>query len=75
MKKLLTSFLIIFLILFTVIIKNSTKRIDDEIFVKKTARLAAIRLANDEILSLKSALTCILSFVAELEKVKTKDIA
>ena len=35
MKKISISFLIIFLILFTVIIKNSTKRIDDEIFVKK----------------------------------------
>ena len=35
MKKFLVVFLIIFLILFTAIIKNSTKRIDDEIFVIK----------------------------------------
>ena len=32
MKKFLIIFLIFFLILFTAIIKNSTKRIDDEIF-------------------------------------------
>ena len=32
MKKFLVVFLILFLILFTAIIKNSTKRIDDEIF-------------------------------------------
>ena len=35
MKKFLVSSLILFLILFTAIVKNSTKRIDDEIFVKK----------------------------------------
>ena len=35
MKKALTTFLILFLILFTAITKNSTKRIDDEIFVIK----------------------------------------
>ena len=33
MKKILVIFLISFLILFTAIIKNSTKRINDEIFV------------------------------------------
>ena len=32
MKKFLVIFLILFLVLFTAIIKNSTKRIDDEIF-------------------------------------------
>ena len=32
MKKLLTIFLIFFLVLFTALIKNSTKRIDDDIF-------------------------------------------
>ena len=35
MKKYLVIFLILFLILSTAIIKNSTKRIDDEIFVIK----------------------------------------
>jgi hypothetical protein len=35
MKKTLVIFLIFFLILFTAIIKNSTKRIDDDIFVKQ----------------------------------------
>ena len=35
MKKFLVVFLILFLILFTALIKNSTKRIDDEIFVKQ----------------------------------------
>tara|TARA_B100000212_G_scaffold320429_1_gene278252 strand:+ start:117 stop:422 length:306 start_codon:yes stop_codon:yes gene_type:complete len=32
MKKSFVTFLILFLVLFTAIIKNSTKRIDDEIF-------------------------------------------
>ena len=35
MKKFLVIFLILFLVLFTAIIKNSTKRIDDEIFSLK----------------------------------------
>ena len=35
MKKFFIIFLILFLILFTAIIKNSTKRIDDEIFITK----------------------------------------
>ena len=35
MKKFLVIFLIFFLILFTAFIKNSTKRIDDEIFTTK----------------------------------------
>tara|TARA_B100001057_G_scaffold477471_1_gene546704 strand:+ start:930 stop:1235 length:306 start_codon:yes stop_codon:yes gene_type:complete len=35
MKKISATFLILFLILFTAIIKNSTKRIDDEIFTTK----------------------------------------
>tara|TARA_Y100000389_G_C17191090_1_gene378876 strand:+ start:104 stop:412 length:309 start_codon:yes stop_codon:yes gene_type:complete len=34
MKKILTICLILFLILFTAFIKNSTKRIDDDIFTK-----------------------------------------
>ena len=33
MKKFLVIFLILFLILFTAVIKNSTKRIDDEIYI------------------------------------------
>ena len=35
MKKSFVTFLILFLVLFTAIIKNSTKRIDDEIFSLK----------------------------------------
>ena len=35
MKKFLSIFLILFLISFTAVIKNSTKRIDDEIFTTK----------------------------------------
>jgi len=37
MKKLLIISLILFLILFTAFIKNSTKRIDDEIFTKEVS--------------------------------------
>ena len=35
MKKFSVIFLILFLILFTAVVKNSTKRIDDEIFAKQ----------------------------------------
>ena len=35
MKKISVIFLILFLILFTAVVKNSTKRIDDEIFANK----------------------------------------
>ena len=35
MKKVFTTFLILFLILFTAIIKNSTKKIEEDIFSKK----------------------------------------
>ncbi len=35
MKKFIVTFLILFLILFTTFIKNSTKRIDDQIFTTK----------------------------------------
>ena len=35
MKKFLVIFLIVFLIFFTALIKNSTKRIDDQIFATK----------------------------------------
>jgi hypothetical protein len=43
MKKLLIIFLIFFLILFTAVIKNSTKRIDDEIFLTKENIRALIK--------------------------------
>jgi hypothetical protein len=43
MKKLLIIFLIFFLILFTAVIKNSTKRIDDEIFLTKEDIRALIK--------------------------------
>jgi len=35
MKKFLIVFLILFLIMFTAFIKNSTKRVDDQIFITK----------------------------------------
>ena len=53
MKKFSVIFLILFLILFTAIIKNSTKRIDDEIFsIKESNRVLKkefenIKLEND----------------------------
>ncbi len=49
MKKFFAVFLILFLILFTALIKNSTKRIDDEIFVVKEN----IRFLKKEIDDLK----------------------
>ncbi len=53
MKKIIVVISISFLILFTAFIKNSTKRIDDEIFVKKESirslkkDLENIRLEHD----------------------------
>ena len=53
MKKFIVVILISFLILFTALIKNSTKRIDDEIFVKEESvrslkkDLENIRLEHD----------------------------
>ena len=38
MKKIFVISIILFLITFTAIIKNSTKRIDDEIFTKEVIR-------------------------------------
>ena len=35
MKKFLVVFLILFLIMFTAFVKNSTKRVDDQIFITK----------------------------------------
>tara|TARA_B100000963_G_scaffold360802_1_gene393185 strand:+ start:2935 stop:3201 length:267 start_codon:yes stop_codon:yes gene_type:complete len=49
MKKISAIFLILFLILFTALIKNSTKRIDDEIFIVKEN----IRFLKKEIDDLK----------------------
>ena len=49
MKKFFAITIIIFLILFTALIKNSTKRIDDEIFISKEN----IRFLRKEIEDLK----------------------
>ena len=49
MKKFFAIFLIVFLILFTALIKNSSKRIDDEIFIVKEN----IRFLKKEIDNLK----------------------
>ena len=49
MKKFFAISIIIFLILFTALIKNSTKRIDDEIFISKES----IRFLRKEIEDLK----------------------
>ncbi len=49
MRKFLIIFLIFSLILFTAIIKNSTKRIDDEIFVKEEN----IRILKKDLESIK----------------------
>ena len=49
MKKFFAIFLILFLIFFTALIKNSTKRIDDEIFIVKEN----IRFLKKEIDDLK----------------------
>ena len=78
MKKYLVIFLIFFLILSTAIIKNSTKRIDDEIFtVKENIRvlntdLGSIKLENDFLSSTEKLLEFQNSFF-ENELVK-KDI-
>ena len=78
MKKYLVIFLIFFLILSTAIIKNSTKRIDDEIFtLKENIRvlnidLGSIKLENDFLSSTEKLLEFQNSFF-ENELVK-KDI-
>ena len=53
MKKFLVISLILFLILFTALIKNSTKRIDDEIFATKEN----IRILENELGNLKLEFT------------------
>jgi len=50
MKKYLVIFLIFFLILSTAIVKNSTKRIDDEIFsIKENIRILDMDLGNTKL--------------------------
>ena len=49
MKKISVIFLILFLILFTAIVKNSTKKIDDEIFTIKEN----LRVLNKEFEKMK----------------------
>ena len=50
MKKFFVIFLILFLILFTAVIKNSTKRIDDEIFsIKEDIRSLKKELDNTKL--------------------------
>ena len=76
MKKFFVIFLILFLILFTAFIKNSTKRIDDEIFVIKEN----IRILEKEFGDLKLEYTYLssgkklMSFQAKFfeEKLKVK---
>jgi len=78
MKKYLVIFLIFFLILSTAIVKNSTKRIDDEIFsIKENMRvlnmdLGNIKLENDFLSSTEKLLEFQNSFF-ENELIK-KDI-
>ena len=62
MKKLSVIFLILFLILFTALVKNSTKRIDDMIFVLKInikdlgKNFENIKLENDYLSSTEKLL-------------------
>ena len=78
MKKYLVIFLILFLILSTAIIKNSTKRIDDEIFaIKENIKIlnmdfGVIKLENEFLSSTEKLLEFQNSFF-EKELVK-KDI-
>ena len=46
----------------------------DKIFVHKTTKLAAIQLTEEEVSSLRTDLTRILSFVEQLPSVPTKDV-
>ena len=81
MKKISVIFLIFFLILFTALIKNSTKRIDDEIFsVKENIRglskdLEIIKLEYDYLSSAEKLLEFqALYFDDELVKKKINNI-
>ena len=61
MKKLSIIFLILSLILFTALIKNSTKRIDDEIFTKeeniRSLHFENIKLEHDYLSSAEKLIT------------------
>ena len=81
MKKFSVIFLIIFLILFTAVIKNSTKKIDDEIFtINENLRglkkdFENIKLENDYLSSAEKLLEFQnLYFENELIKKDIKDI-
>tara|TARA_B000000475_G_scaffold238591_1_gene207778 strand:- start:382 stop:684 length:303 start_codon:yes stop_codon:yes gene_type:complete len=81
MKKISVIFLIFFLILFTALIKNSTKRIDDEIFsIKENIRglskdLEIIKLEYDYLSSAEKLLEFqALYFDDELVKKKINNI-
>jgi len=81
MKKLLATFLILFLILFTALIKNSTKRIDDMIFISEEKNRSLnndyenIKLEYDYLSSTENLLKFQnLYFDDELEKTDIKEI-
>ena len=81
MKRSLVIFLIIFLILFTAVIKNSTKRIDDMIFVLKInmkdlgKNFESIKLENNYLSSTEKLLEFQnLYFDNELVKKNIKEI-
>ena len=81
MKKLLAIFLILSLILFTALIKNSTKRIDDMIFISEEKNRSLnndyenIKLEYDYLSSTENLLKFQnLYFDDELEKTDIKEI-
>ena len=86
MKKYLVVFLILFLILSTAIIKNSTKRIDDEIFaIKENIKIlnmdfGIIKLENEFLSSTEKLLEFQNSFFEkelvkkDIREIKTIDI-
>ena len=81
MKKLLATSLILILILFTALIKNSTKRIDDMIFISEEKNRSLnndyenIKLKYDYLSSTENLLKFQnLYFDDELEKIDIKEI-
>ena len=81
MKKLLATSLILILILFTALIKNSTKRIDDMIFISEEKNRSLnndyenIKLEYDYLSSTENLLKFQnLYFDDELEKIDIKEI-
>ena len=81
MKKLLATSSILFLILFTALIKNSTKRIDDMIFISEEKNRSLnndyenIKLEYDYLSSTENLLKFQnLYFDDELEKIDIKEI-